>query len=418
MKYHAVAVRNLCAALVASGALALAACAQHAEIPRASNAGTLIKIGVTLPITGIDAPDGLPASEAVRLAVADANQRNLVPGMTLQAVVLNDASGKGAHDPKRGAANMQLLAQDSAVLGVIGPLNSNVALVEIPISNQAELALISPANTTPELTKGTHALALRSAHPDQITYFRVCTTDDVQGPAGAEFAYTRLKAKRAYVIDDANTFGRALSDEWVGEFNGEGGLILAHEHIKFADADFVAVAARVKTKHPDLVFFGGEATTGGKLRLALVRAGLASVPFASGDGIQTQEYFDVAGSAADNSYATVAAVNADALPSAGEFVKAYRANVRVPLGAYAANAYAATQTLISAIAAASSDARGGIPTRAAVLDKLRTSKNVPTVIGKMSFDENGDTTEHIVSIYRALGGEWRFIYQRDFAQNS
>src|SRR5450755_685637 len=196
MNYHIVAVRNLCAALAASGALVLTACAQHAEIPRASNAGTLIKIGVTLPITGIDAADGLPASEAVRLAVADANQHNLVPGMTLQAVVLNDAPGKGAHDPKLGAANMQLFTQDGAVLGVIGPLNSNVALLEIPISNQAGLALISPANTTPELTKGTHALALRSAHPDEIAYFRVCTTDDVQGPAGAEFAFERLKATR------------------------------------------------------------------------------------------------------------------------------------------------------------------------------------------------------------------------------
>ncbi|HEY5095579.1 MAG TPA: branched-chain amino acid ABC transporter substrate-binding protein [Candidatus Eremiobacteraceae bacterium] len=418
MMYHDDSVRNVCAALAIAGALSLAACAQHAPVPLASNAGTLIKIGVTLPITGVDAPDGLPASEAVRLAVADANTRNLVPGMTLQAVVLNDASGKGAHDPVRGAANLRVFTQDGAVLGVIGPLNSNVALVEIPISNKAGLALISPANTTSELTKGTQALALRSAHPDQITYFRVCTTDDVQGPAGAEFAYERLKAKRAYVIDDANTFGRALSDEWVGEFNGEGGQILAHEHITFADADLAAVAARVKAKHPDLVFFGGEATGGGKLRLALVKAGLQSVPFASGDGIQTQEYFDVAGSAADNSYATVAAVNADALPSAGEFVKAYHENVHVPLGAYAANAYAATQTLISAIAAASADARGGIPTRAAVLDKLRTSTNVMTVIGKFSFDRNGDTTEHIISIYRAQAGVWHFLYQRDFAQSS
>lgn len=418
MKIHAVSVRNMVAALAISGAFSLAACAQHADVPVASNAGTLIKIGVTLPITGVDAPDGLPASEAVRLAVADANLHNLVPGMTLQAVVLNDASGAGAHDPLRGAANMRTFTQDGAVLGVIGPLNSNVALVEIPISNQAGLALISPANTTPELTKGTHALALRSAHPGLISYFRVCTTDDVQGPAGAQFAYERLKATRAYVIDDANTFGRALSDEWVGEFNGEGGHILAHEHIRMADADFAAVAARVKAKHPDLVFFGGEANSGGKLRLALVKAGLASVPFASGDGIQTQEYFDVAGSASDNSYATVAAVNADALPSAGEFVKAYRANVHVPLGAYAANAYAATQTLINAIAEASADARGAIPTRAAVLDKLRNAKNVNTVIGSFSFDQNGDTTAHFISIYRAQGGVWHFLYQRDFAQNS
>jgi branched-chain amino acid transport system substrate-binding protein len=414
---HAPSLRILLFALAASSGFALAACAQHANPPVASNAGTLIKIGVTLPITGVDSSDGMPASEAVRLAVADANTGNLVPGLTLQAVVLNDAVN-GSHDPKRGAANVRTFVDDPAVLGVIGPLNSNVAVAEIPVSNQAGLALISPANTSPELTKGTHALALRSSHPDEIAYFRVCTTDDIQGPAGADYEYQQLKARRAYVVDDANTFGRGLADEWVGEFNGQGGTIVAHEHVRVADDDYDALAKRIKAKHPDLVFFGGEsATGGGKLRVALVKAGLASVPFASGDGIQNQEYFTIAGSAADNSYATVAAVNADALPSAGQFVKAYRATVKVPLGAYAANAYAATQALINAIAEASSDDKGAIPSRKEVLDKLQATSNLSTVIGRFSFDQNGDTSEHIISIYRAQGGTWRFLYQRDFAQN-
>jgi len=414
MNYRTLSVLTFCAAT--ASALALAGCAQHAIPPLASNAATLIKIGVTLPITGVDASDGMPAAEAVRLAVADANTRDLVPGMTLQAVVLNDAVN-GLHDPKRGADNMRTFVQDAAILGVIGPLNSNVAIAEIPVSNQASLALISPANTSPELTQGMHALALRPSHPDDIAYFRVCTTDDVQGPAGAQYVYEQLKSRRAYVIDDTNTFGRGLADAWVGEFNGEGGQILAHEHVKVGTADFDALAQRVKAKHPDLVFFGGEsATGGGQLRIALVKAGLGSVPFASGDGIQNQEYFKIAGTAADNSYATVAAVNADALPSAGQFVRSYRATVHVPLGAYAANAYAATQALVNAIAEASADDRGAIPSRQEVLNKLQATNNLATVIGRFSFDKNGDTSEHMISIYRAQRGSWHFIYQRDFAR--
>src|SRR5579863_507635 len=217
MIYHVFSVRSLGAAIAAASVLALSACAQNISVPTASNAGTLVKIGVTLPVTGVDASDGKPAAEAVRLAVADANAHNAVPGLTLQAVVLNDAV-RGSHNAQRGAANMQLFAQDASVLGVIGPLNSDVALAEIPVSNQFGLALISPANTSPELTKGTQALALRAAHPDQITYFRDCTTDDFQGPAGAQFEYQQLKSRRAYVIDDSNTFGRGLADEWASEF--------------------------------------------------------------------------------------------------------------------------------------------------------------------------------------------------------
>ncbi|HKW45490.1 MAG TPA: branched-chain amino acid ABC transporter substrate-binding protein, partial [Candidatus Eremiobacteraceae bacterium] len=412
----AFSVRALRAAIIGVSAFALAACAPHPIAPVASNSDTLVKIGVTLPITGVDASDGMPAAEAVRLAVEDANASHVVPGLTLQTVVLNDAV-QGMHNVKRGEANLRLLSQDPAVVGIIGPLNSDVALAEIPVSNQVGIALISPANTSPGLTKGTLALSLRSAHPDQITYFRVCTTDDIQGPAGAMYEYQQLKARRAYVVDDTNTFGRGLADVWVGQFRSEGGVILAHEHVKSDQADYGALAARVKAAHPDLVFFGGEsATGGGKFRMALVSAGLASVPFASGDGIQNQEYFTIAGRDADNSYATVAAVNADALPSAGQFVKAYRAKVRGTMGAYAANAYAATQALINAIAEASADNNGDIPTRDSVLAKLRATKDLNTVVGQLSFDENGDTTQHIISIYRAQAGKWNFIYQRDFAQ--
>ena len=67
---------------------------------------------------------------------------------------------------------------------------------------------------------------------------------------------------------------------------------------------------------------------------------------------------------------------------------------------------------------ASGAANGGIPTRADVLSRLRATKDLSTVIGRFSFDENGDTGEHIISVYRAQGRKWNFIYQRDFALGS
>jgi branched-chain amino acid transport system substrate-binding protein len=405
--------RNASIIAISALALTLGACA-HAGSASASQPG-IIKIGVSLPITGVDASDGVPATEAVKLAVEDANAHGLVPGFTLQVEVLDDAVN-GLHNAKRGGENFQRLNEDGAVLGVIGPLNSDVALTEIPLSNEDGLALVSPANTSPGLTKGTQALELRRAHPDQVTYFRVCTTDDIQGPAGATYEYQQLKARTAYVVDDSNTFGRGISDEWARQFESEGGRILAHEHSNGQSADYAPIAVRIKAAHPDIVFFGGEAGTGGaKFKIALDAAGLGSTPFASGDGIQNAEYLNLTGKDAENSYATVAAVNADALPSAGEFVRTYRARETAPLGAYAANSYAAAQALIAAIAQASADDKGALPSRADVLAKLRATQNVPTVIGSFSFDENGDTSEHIISIYKARAGKWAFLYQRDFA---
>src|SRR5579863_7821684 len=91
---------------IAAVALATGACA-HAGSASASQPG-IIKIGVSLPITGVDASDGVPAAEAVKLAVEDANARGLVPGYTLQTEVLDDAVN-GLHNAKRGGENIQRL---------------------------------------------------------------------------------------------------------------------------------------------------------------------------------------------------------------------------------------------------------------------------------------------------------------------
>src|SRR6202158_2464918 len=173
-------------------------------------AGSVIKIGIELPLSGADASLGVPTQYGAQLAIKQANEKKLVPGFTREADVLDDAVN-GVHDPAQGAKNIQTFGADAAVLGVVGPFNSSVARAEIPLSNSLGLALVSPANTNPTLTKGPDALAMRKDHPDQITYFRVCTTDDIQGPMGASYEYTKLGARKAYIVDDNETYGKGVA---------------------------------------------------------------------------------------------------------------------------------------------------------------------------------------------------------------
>ena len=67
---------------------------------------------------------------------------------------LDDATAQaGQWDAAKCAENAQGAAQDEEVIGWIGPFNSGCAAVEIPILNEAGLAMISPANTYIGLTK-------------------------------------------------------------------------------------------------------------------------------------------------------------------------------------------------------------------------------------------------------------------------
>ena len=48
-------------------------------------------------------------------------------------------------------------------------------------------------------------------------YFRVCTRDQNQGRAGAQFAAKTLGFKKVYIVDDNETYGKGLADVAVGD---------------------------------------------------------------------------------------------------------------------------------------------------------------------------------------------------------
>ena len=378
--------------------------------------GTVIKIGADLPVSGADASDGVPTKNGVLLAVQDANAQHLIPGFTLEADPLDDAVN-GVHNPPQGQKNVQALASDPAVIGIVGPFNSNVAQAEIPTSNSLGIALISPANTNPDLTKGPQALELRKANPNEITYFRVCATDDVQGPTGADYAAKTLHLRRAYIVDDNETYGKGVADQWADRFTADGGTVVAHDHLTPGQTDFHALLTNAAAANPDVVFYGGTSATGGdQLRKQMAGTPLATVTMFGADGVRNEEFLRIAGSMANNVYATVASVNAAKLPAAQTFLKEYQATFQQPVGSYSAAGYVAAMVLIKASAEAVKANGGTMPTRAQVLDQIRKAKKFDTIIGSFAFDENGDTTSKIISIYEARNDAWVFLTQVVFGK--
>jgi branched-chain amino acid transport system substrate-binding protein len=376
--------------------------------------GNVIKIGSDLPVSGADASDGIPTQNGVQLAVEVANEQHLIPGFTLEANSLDDAVN-GVHNPPQGQKNVQALASDPAVVGIVGPFNSNVAQAEIPTSNALGIALVAPSTTNPTLTKGPQSLELRSQHPDQITFFRVCATDDVQGPVGADYAAKTLHLRRAYIVDDNETYGKGIADQWAARFTSDGGTVLSHQHLTPGQTDFHALLTDTAAANPDVIFYGGTSATGGdQLRKQMSGTPLANVTMFGGDGIRNDEFLKIAGSTANDVYATVASVNAAKLPAAQAFLKKYQSVYHVPVGSYSAAGYVAAMVIINAAAAAVKANGGVMPSRADVLDQIRKAPRFDTIVGSFSFDKDGDPTSKIISIYEARGDVWDFLTQVKF----
>src|SRR5258708_9667386 len=113
----------------------------------------VIKVATELPISGGDIDIGTSTMNGAILAVDQANaNQTLGANVTLQLVKKDDVGATGTHDGPTGAANVQSLIGDPQVAGIVGPLNSSVAKAEMPVASNANIALISPANTNPCLT--------------------------------------------------------------------------------------------------------------------------------------------------------------------------------------------------------------------------------------------------------------------------
>jgi len=370
-------------------------------------AGETVKIGVDLPMSGGDASNGIPTNNGVVLAIDEANAKG--GPVKFQIYTLDDAV-QGTHDPAQGAQNLKTFIADAAVLGIVGPFNSNVAQAEIPLSNDAGLVQISPSNTNDGLTIGENAKKLRASHPDVNSYFRVCTRDQNQGRAGAQLAKT-LGFKKVYIVDDNETYGKGLADVFETAFKTGGGSVLGHDHLTKNQQDFKALLTRIKATNPDAIYFGGVTVSGGGLlRRQMSDTGMASVPYIGGDGISDEEFIKVAGTMANGAYYTVAAPETSKLASAKSFIAAYKAKFKTDPGPYSANAYAAALVIVDAVKRVAK-ASGKTPTRAEVLKEVQATKGLATPIGTVGFDKNGDTTNGVLSFYKIVNGKAQFINQ-------
>ncbi len=407
---------KLLAGLAVTG-LILAACGGGGGGPTQTIKGT-IKIGIDLPVTGADASDGQPAQNGAKLAIKQAGKvcgavTQKTACFTLAAFPLDDAVN-GVHDPAKGAQNVAQFVADPTVLAMVGPFNSSVARAEIPVANQVNLAMISPANTNECLTKHIPSCKDQSGNDKASllrpkggnNYFRVVTTDDIQGPAGADFAYDKLGKRKAFVINDLETFGKGVADNFAKEFkNKPGATVIDNVGNDFkSNKDFKAILTRAAAGGADVVYWGGVTATGGGI-LRLQMKGILDVPLVGPDGISGDQFTKDADGNADNSYYTVAAVNAAKVPEAQTFIANYKAEYSADIGAYSATAYEAANILIAAIGRAIDDAGGSAPTRDQVTAQVAKTLNFHGVLGVSSFDPNGDTTNKIISIYKWHNGQ-------------
>jgi branched-chain amino acid transport system substrate-binding protein len=418
-------------AVLAAAAILVAACGSS------GGGDKTLKLGVTLPLSGGAAADGQPTLKGAQLKVDEVNAAGGIGGYKIELFPLDHAVN-GKYNEQQAAQDMQTFVNDAAVIGVVGPYNSAVGKVQIPIGNDAGLLQCSPANTNQGLTKPEFGgLDLRKNHPDRIAYVRVAATDDIQGPAMAVYAYNTLGLKNVLVIDDVTTFGKGVADTFQTKWESLGGTTADRVGAGADTTDFNAIITAAKSKNPDGVYYGGVVTSGAGLLLKQMRQQGMDIPFLGPDGIVNGNGNadgslikiagnDSFGTDTKQAFGTVAAIGD--FPAKAQFDKDFTDHFKndsefnTP-GAYSGPAYACATVILDSLTEflknnASAD-------QAAIREGVRawatdTSHSFETVLGTTAFDKNGDTTQPFISFYTVdpsapNNGDWVFKEQQNFA---
>jgi len=403
----------------AAGATTAAAGATTAA---ASGAGGTIRIYSSLPQTGGSADQVKTMVQAAKLALDDFTAgTNKIGNFTIEYVPLDDATAaKGQWDPDQEKTNANKAVNDPDAMVYLGTFNSGAAKVSIPILNPANIAMISPANTYPGLTKSVTGQTEANEpgvyyKADQPrNYFRLVATDDLQGAAIVEYLKS-ANAKKVYVIDDSQAYGKGLAEGVKLACKPAGIDCSLTASITGKESNYTSLAADVKAKGADGVVFAGIIEQNADKVVSDIRSSGFKGPIAGGDGIQLDAFIKGAGAAAEGVAATIPgqalpytkgkydpAKGAKLTQKAQDFYQKYQAKYGKP-EAYTIYGYEMMSVALNAIKTA------GVKDRKAILTAIANTKDFDGLLGKWSFDKNGDTSLPDLTVYQVQEGIWESL---------
>lgn len=366
-----------------------------------------IKIVSSLPLTGSGNAVAMSMSNGIRMALEDAGHKS--GDFEIAYESLDDASPeRGSWDPNVEAGNADRAIQDPDVMVYIGTYNSGAAKISMPKLNDAGLAMVSPGNTWPGLTKpGIGEPNEPSVYRPSgaVTFFRVVPADDIQGNVGAKWALA-MGLKRVFIVHDRELYGKGLAGIFEKTAKQLGMTILGVEGIDTRAPNFRSLATKIRQLNPDLVFVGGVTQSDVGQVVKDLRNSGSKVKLMVPDGCFDSAFIQSAGAQNVNgsTYATFGGVPPEQLTGRGQdFYVKYKAKFGMEPESYGAYGYEAAAVSLEAIR------RAGKKDRKAIVDALRGIRDFEGVLGTWSFDENGDTTLTVMSGNIVEDGKFKFL---------
>ncbi len=345
---------------------------------------------VAVPLTGDMASRGQEVAGGTRVRAEEANRSGGALGRRVVVRALDDGGDEEmAVDAARQVADA--VRKGETILGVVGHYNSGATGPALDrVYKDLDVVVVTPGSSNATLTEKGYG-----------RFFRVVSTDDIQGPVDARKALS-LGWKRIAVLHTDNLYARGLAAAFTDELRRQRVEPTVDLEMKYNDLgaylrELPGNVNRALQTNPDGVFFGGDYPEGIPLLDALRTAGFKG-GFMTGDSMVEYEFIDTLGSKAEgailsNIYPEMSAV------ASPEWRSAYRAVEKRSPGMDSITGYSAADVILAGVKQA------GTASGARVADALRKLE-IKTLIGDWAADARGDMRDRKIYLYQVKNGEF------------
>ena len=323
-----------------------------------------IFIGVALPLTGHLAPTGKLMKRGIELAFDEINSARLDTAK-LKFVIEDNIS-----TPAGAVTAFNKLIHEAGVSVILGPATSSATQAAFPVAQENQVVAISPTSSA----RGLGAIG------DFV--FRIPLTADVVIPKGVQTTHAKLGYQRVATFhDETDLFSTDRNETLRETFTANGIEVLATETFESTDTDFSAQLTRIKAVNPDALFVSALPPEKPGILIQAHQLGISAPVLISS---LTDVEIHAAGIAAEGAITFTGWLPTDDTPGNQAFVQNYTATFGMEPNTFATVSYAAVYILAEALRNAQST------DSTAIRDALANIRDFDTILGKFSFNTDGD----------------------------
>jgi branched-chain amino acid transport system substrate-binding protein len=235
--------------------------------------------------------------------------------------------------------------------------------------------------------------------------------DDIQGAVAAKWA-KRLGAKKVYILNDQELYGKGIADVFEATAKKIGLPVVANEGIDWKQPDQKPVLTKIRASGADLVYLGGVIETGAQVIIRQMKEVALVAPrtrFLGPDGLLEEELLK--GATCEAALATEMRLTFAGLPFekmrgvGAKTYEEYKKRFGKEPTAYALYAVEAGRVAIDGIRRAAPEldpAKDPKAKREAVRKAIGLTKSFDGINGKWSFDANGDVDYDTMSGFKVV----------------